>query len=109
MREAIGLTDEILEEIQNTQKKEDPPKTTELYQDLMTVKELGMSIKDFHHLSRIDKKILYYFRVMESYLFESQMKKMKKKADQDRQKQENERKTMSQMPKLSMARFKARR
>ena len=74
----------------------------------MTIKDLGLGVREWRRLSRIDKKALFYFRVLENYYISEAHKKQKKKAEQERKQKENEKKMMANMPRLNMARGKRR-
>lgn len=68
----MGLTDEILEEHRKRQEKKkrgqkkDKEESTELYQDTLTMREFKLTPAQWKQISRIDRKILYYSRLMES-------------------------------------------
>jgi len=47
--------------------KADAEPQTFLYQMVSTMKDFGLSPKSWAALSRIDKKILYYYRLMDNY------------------------------------------
>jgi len=65
------------------------------------MKEFGLSPKEYNRLSRIDRKVLSYYRIMERYYFEFSPEQIKLR--ERLKKQEQERKQadlMARMPKL---------
>lgn len=99
----IGLSDEAIEKVMSLQKEEkDERPVTLLYQQILTMKEMGLGPGQWRKLSRIDKRILHYFRVMQNYYFEFSPRQIKarrdaKEADHKRKQQA----LMAQMPKLA--------
>jgi len=69
----------------------------------LTIKELGISVKEFSGLSKIDKKTLFYFRIMENYYIAEAHKKQIKKAKQEQLAAENKQKMMANLPRQNMA------
>jgi hypothetical protein len=82
----IGLTDKILLKINKKKQKEDLP--TLLYQNISTMKEFKITPEKWSNLSRIDRKVLYYYRVMESYYIEQVNEKHSKDLKKEQMKQE---------------------
>ncbi len=72
-----------------------------MYQDILTIKELGLPVSEFSRLSRIDKKALFYFRIMEGYYWDKANKKAKKKAAQEQKRKDDEQKMLKNLPKQS--------
>ncbi len=63
------------------------------------IKELGIPVSELSRLSRIDKKALFYFRIMEGYYFDKANRKAKKKAAQEQKRKDDEQKMMNSLPK----------
>ena len=78
-------------QIEQGQSIEKPPSL--LYQSLSTMREFNLVPADWSKLSRIDKKVLYYFRAMEGHYFDIEKEKGRQKAKLDE--------TRSQLPHIS--------
>ena len=95
VRQLIGLTDEVLSEIEARQKKKkDRTPATPLYQSISTMKEFNMTSFQWHNLSRLDKKLLHYHRVMESHYLDQ----MHEEGKREREREEERRKFMYKLP-----------
>jgi hypothetical protein len=102
VRQLIGLTDEVLEKYQSRQDetKDDRP-VAKLYNRVMDMKEFGLSPFDYSRLSRIDKKVLAYYRIMERYYFEFSPDQIKFRQEaKEREREAKKAKLMGMMPKL---------
>ena len=99
----IGLSDEVLEKAESLQKKEkDDRPVTPLYQSILTMKEMGLAPDQWRRLSRIDKRILHYFRVMQSYYFEFSPRQIKARRDAaDAELKRKQGDLMSKMPRVA--------
>ncbi|MBN2568126.1 MAG: hypothetical protein JXB42_01715 [Deltaproteobacteria bacterium] len=82
-----GLTDDVLSAIRKKQKK-GRPETTDLYQSIATMKDFGMTPGQWKNLSRFDKRLLHYHRVMEGYYFGEMTERAERDAGRDRERQE---------------------
>lgn len=103
----IGLTDEVLSELEKKSKKDDKktPISTPLYQEILILNEFKLKPSEWKVLSRIDKKALYYFMIMKNYYTDKQYEEIKKKSDQ--QKDSND--LMAKMPQQNMPYVRGRR
>jgi len=93
--------------LQKEDKDERP--ATQLYQQVLTMKEMGLDPGQWKRLSRIDKRILHYFRIMQNYYFEFSPRQIKarreaKEAEQKRKQQD----LMAKMPKMAPIRRRKR-
>lgn len=90
------MTDDILSEIEARQRKRadksDPP--TRLYQSISIMKEFQMSPSEWNSLSRTDKKILHYHRIMECHYLD----KLEEKRTQEMKREEEKQKFLSKLP-----------
>ena len=68
-------------QIEQGQSIEKPPSL--LYQSISTMREFNLTPADWSKLSRIDKKVLYYFRAMEGHYFDIENEKSKQKSKLD--------------------------
>ena len=97
----MGLTDEVLSKIEQRQaKKESNQTSTELYQAASTMKEYHMTPFEWRRLSRLDRKILIYTRVMEQHFMDTMHEDHERKRELERERQ----KLMDNMPKQMIPR-----
>ena len=96
----IGLTDEVLSELENQSRNNDKKgsPSTLLYQEILILNEFKLKPSEWKVLPRIDKKALYYFMIMKSYYTDKEYKKIKEKSDQ----QTNSDNFMSKLPQQNM-------
>ncbi len=65
------MTDEVEAKLKKLRdENKDNRESTALYSNILTMKEYGLTPHEWKQLSRIDKKILNYARVMETYYIE---------------------------------------
>lgn len=94
------MTDEVEAKLKKLRdENKDKRESTALYSSILTMKEYGYRAAEWRRLSRIDKKILSYARVMETYYIEYSPDRI----DMRRQSKENKQKVreqalMSKMP-----------
>ena len=87
LNEIIAINEEVEEKLSSLrQKKED---ITSLYSNVLTMKEYRLTPSEWFKLSKLDKKILTYARIMEVYYIEFsperiKMRKQIKKAEYDK-------------------------
>jgi len=93
----IGLTDDVLKRIEGRSKR-GGDKATSVYIDLITAKEYGLSLTEWRQLARWEKKLLRYFRIMESYFTENAHERARREADNERKRQE----FMGKLPKQAV-------
>jgi len=94
------LTAEVLSAIDKRSKKKNNQKATDLYQAVSTMKEFNLSPAEWRRLSRLDKKILIYSRVMEQHYIDCIHEEHNRKLEQERKRRE----MMDRMPKLAIPR-----
>ena len=97
----IGLTDEILSKIEKRQEKKDSGATsTALYQAASTLKDYHLSPSQWRRLSRFDKKVLTYARIMEQHYQDTFLEEAERKRDVEKRQRE----MMNNMPKQILSR-----
>ncbi len=102
-----GLTDDVLAKIKardllrqcasTAGRKSGKP--TQLYQSISIMKEFRLDPASWNSLSRLDKKILHYHRIMEGHYMDQISEKQDRETKMTQQKQEFLNKLPQQMPK----------
>ena len=87
------MTEDILEANRKRQAKKRrgkkrEPESTQLYQDTLTMREFGYTPREWKEITRTDRKILYYSRLMESIYFDMEQENGKQKSDGDKRVQD---------------------
>jgi len=87
------LTDEILEENRKRQakkrrRKKKDPESTQLYQDTLTMREFGYTPREWKEITRTDRKILYYSRLMESIYLDMEQESGKRESEGEKRVQD---------------------
>jgi len=77
-------------------KKHKLPTTKPLYQETMVMRHFRMTPKEWGSISRMDRTILSYSRLMENHYEALQIEKQQKEAKREQARQ----KAMSKMPRL---------
>ncbi len=90
VRQLIGFDDKAFARIKRRQIEqgkslERPPSL--LYQSISTMREFGMVPDQWEKLSRLDKKVLHYYRAMEGYYFDIARAEAEQKTKTEKEKQ----------------------
>ena len=100
----IGLTEEVLTDIEKRGKKKESeggtkgPPDTSFYQQITVLKEFNLKPSEWGALPRIDKKALYYYMIMHGYKMEIENEDMEKRAKLE----EDKRDFQNSLPKQDM-------
>ena len=99
----------MLTKLDQRQEERKAESTTPLYQDIAVMKASRLSPAQWCRLSRLDKKILHYFRIIEVYYIEFSPERVKMRAQaKEAEKKRKQQEILGKMPGLS-PRFKGRR
>lgn len=97
----MGLTGEVLDQIKARSREDGNTGTvTALYQDITTMKAYGMAPGQWRRLSPIDRKILFYTRIMENHYESLPIDKIKRERKMEAAGQQ----LMTKMPRLAPGR-----
>lgn len=90
------MTDDVLSQIKARQKKKGDKEdtATQLYQSISTMKDFRLDPASWSSLSRLDKKVLHYYRIMEYHY----MDQINEKHDRERKLAQQKQDFMNKLP-----------
>jgi hypothetical protein len=66
-------------------KRADDRKPSALYADILTMKEFGINPEQWRRLSKVERRVLYWWRVAQEYFFEFSPERIKMRQQQEKQ------------------------